>query len=170
MATNKLDQFFDSQGLQPMGTLAHYGIKGMKWGFRRTDSQLARAKSADADLSSDAARAKATMTTIKKTKSVSSVSDADLNHLINRINLEKRYSEVSTSTPKSIKPLATTHKGVKILLGAGKTMNTAISFARSPAGRLIAAKFGLNKTIAAADKAQNLVDVAELARPKKDDN
>jgi hypothetical protein len=143
--------------------LAHYGIKGMKWGFRRTDAQLAKART---DISPDAARAQKTLATIKSTKSVSSVSDADLNHLINRINTEKRYAEIATS--KEVKPLATTHKGIKIALGAGKTMNAAISFARSPAGRLLASKAGLKKVVDVADKAQALADLGEMGRPKKD--
>jgi hypothetical protein len=141
--------------------IAHYGIKGMKWGFRRTDAQLAKART---DISPDAARAQNTMSTIKSTKSLSSVSDADLNHLINRINTEKRYSEAVAATKG--KPLATTHKGIKAALGAGKTLNTAITFARSPAGRLLASKLGLSKAVSAADKAQKLADLGEMARPK----
>lgn len=142
--------------------LAHYGIKGMKWGFRRTDAQLARAK-ATTD-SPDAIRARTTLSTINKSKSLSSVSDSDLNHLINRINLEKRYSEVKATSGKD--PLAKTHSTVKSLLGVGKTLNQAIEFARSPFGRLMASKLNLNQIIATADKAQNLYDVAELKRPK----
>lgn len=161
MATNKLERFFESQGLQPIGTLAHWGVKGMKWGVRRSDAQLAKASTE----SPDAVRARATAATIKKTKSLSSVSDADLNHLVNRINLEKRYSEISKGS--DIKPLKTTHNAAKALLGVGKTMNTAIEFARSPTGRLLASKFGLTGITKTADKAQNLVDVAELSRPKK---
>lgn len=149
--TTKLDKFLIDQGIRPMGTLAHVGIKGMKWGIRRSDAQLARsaAKSAKEALprkneSADAARARVTQSTIKKTKSSSSVSDADLNHLVNRINLEKRYSEI-TSSKNSIPIYKSADKKINALLKVGDTMNKAYNFANSPAGRIVAAKLGLYK-------------------------
>jgi hypothetical protein len=134
--TTKLDNFFKDQGIQPMGTLAHFGIKGQKWGVRRSDSQLS-------SNSADAARAAATQTAIKK-GGVSSVSDADLNHLVNRVNLQKRYSEV-TSTKGNTSLTKTVSKSTKTLLAVGEVMNKAISFANSPAGRILATKVGLYK-------------------------
>jgi hypothetical protein len=134
--TTKLDNFFKDQGIQPMGTLAHFGVKGQKWGVRRSDSQL------DAN-SADAARAASTQAAIKK-GGISSVSDADLNHLVNRVNLQKRYSEV-TSTKGNSSLTKTVSKSTKTLLAVGKTLNSAYEFANSPTGRILAAKVGLYK-------------------------
>lgn len=132
----QLEKFFIEQGLRPMGTLVHYGIKGMRWGIRRSDEELARANSSS---SVDAIRARETLTAIKKSGSLSAASDADLNHLVNRINLEKRYSEIQSSAFEK------GHNQVKTLLSVGDTANKAISFANSPAGKLLASSLGLTK-------------------------
>ena len=198
--STRLDKFFTDQGLRPMGTLIHFGIKGQKWGFRRSDAQLAGGKTGTTvtgvkvatDASgkiistkggsltarldargmniknvplenADATRARTTMATIKKTKSLAAISDSDLNHLVNRLGLEKRYADVT----KTKNPVATTHKTIKTLLGVGKTMNEAVNFARSPTGRLLSSKVGLNKATGLADQAQHLVDLAEANRPTK---
>lgn len=133
----KLEEFFKNQGLQPIGSLAHWGIKGMRWGIRRSDAELARG-------SADAVRAKETATTIKKSGTLSSVSDADLRHLVSRINLEKSYSDAVTVTKSST--AAKTHSSVRSLLGVGDTMNKAIGFANSPAGKLLASALGQKST------------------------
>lgn len=130
--STELETFFKSQGLRPMGTLVHFGIKGMKWGIRRSDAELARISD-----SADAVRAQETMRSIKTSGSLSSVSDSDLNHLVNRLNLEKRYAEVDPSSFQK------GHKQIKNLLSVGETMNQAIRFANSPAGKLLAASLGL---------------------------
>jgi len=110
--------------------IAHFGVKGMKWGFRRTDAQLARAAQQRAD-APDAVRAQETLTAIRSKGSLSAVSDADLNHLVNRLNTEKRYAEINPSAFEK------GHKAVKTTLDVGRTMNEAIKFAKSPAGQLI---------------------------------
>lgn len=78
--------------------LAHYGILGMKWGIRRTEAQLARArgktKSDDADDNE-----KKTSSTSSKKKSVSEMSDDELRKAVNRLQLEKQYRDLS---PKNV--------------------------------------------------------------------
>jgi len=174
--STRLDKFFTDQGLRPMETLIHFGIKGQKWGFRRSDAQLAGGKTGTTvtgvkvatDASgkiistkggsltarldargmniknvplenADATRARTTMATIKKTKSLSAVSDSDLNHLVNRLGLEKRYSEATSKNSVTTKA----HSKVKTLLGIGKTVNEAMKFADSPAGQALASAAGL---------------------------
>jgi len=70
---------------------------------------------------------------------LSAVSDSDLQHLVNRINLEKRFAEVDPST------FDKGHQRLKKALDVGKTMNDAIKFANSPAGNLLASQLGLSK-------------------------
>lgn len=67
--------------------LAHYGIKGMRWGVRRTDKQIARAASADHNTAS-AARDKA------RKGGVKTLSNAELKTLVERMNLEQQYAKV----------------------------------------------------------------------------
>lgn len=226
--TTKLEKFFANQGLQPMGTLIHHGVKGQKWGVRRSDSQLSGGKSSSKSSSgksirerlgirttaektaggqtattasgvkvqtdasgkivsakggkltarldvrgmniknvplanADAIRAKTTLSTIKKTKSLVSVSDSDLNHLVNRLGLEKRYSEATRTTS----PITKTHSSIKTLLGLGNTMNSAIKFAASPAGMLLASKVGLDKAASTAVNAIKVADLANMSDKKK---
>lgn len=72
--------------------LAHYGILGMKWGIRRTEAQLARArgkKTPDEDASDDYKKA-------HSKKSVKSMSDKELRDRLNRLNMEQQYKKLTT--------------------------------------------------------------------------
>lgn len=116
--------------------IVHFGIKGMKWGVRRSDKQLGRTQSGE---SVDGLRAKETLNTIQKTKTLSTVSNDDLNHLVNRLQLEKRFQEVNPSG------FNRTHDRAIKALAVGKTLNQAISFYNSPGGQLIKNLLGLSK-------------------------
>jgi hypothetical protein len=86
-----------------MKDLKHFGIKGMKWGIRRErgpDGTVGGAHPA----SEDAVRAVKTQQTIKATGSLNSVSSKDLQHLVNRMNLEQSYIKMTMeSTPTKTK-------------------------------------------------------------------
>lgn len=73
-------------------TLTHHGIKGMKWGIRRSKAKLARAnKKADRrDWSEDARTASEI-----RTKSVKQMSNAELEKLNKRIQLEQTYAQLN---------------------------------------------------------------------------
>lgn len=81
--------------------LEHYGIKGMKWGVRRTREQIDRArgkrkakgKPVTPTKSQDAERAEATKAKVAK-EGVSSLSNQELQQLNKRLNLEKNYSDL----------------------------------------------------------------------------
>jgi hypothetical protein len=156
--TTNIDEFFKNQGLKPFGTLVHSGIKGMKWGIRRSDAQLSSTKgSSDA---ADAVRAATTQKAITKAKSTSVASDADLNHLVNRLNLEKRYVDIKASTSTSAKA----NSKIKTLLSAGDTMNKALSFAQSPVGKMLGSKLGLSKTMSTGKHTQTAINAAKKAK------
>lgn len=93
--------------------LAHYGILGMKWGVRRTEAQLARArgksKSSSEEESEDYKKA-------HTSKSVKSMSDAELRNRLNRLQMEQQYSKLSSSDVS---------KGKRFLDAAIKTAGTA---------------------------------------------
>lgn len=95
--------------------LAHHGIKGMKWGVRRTEAQLARASESvrkanelEPDkmyvsgkgrktrvLSGEAARAAQLHSVATKNKSSKVLSNKDLEFLNKRLQMEKKYAELT---------------------------------------------------------------------------
>lgn len=74
--------------------LVHHGIKGMKWGVRRTEAQLARArgntKSDEKTSSTSAKKAEPT-----KRKKMSEMSDEELRRVVNRLQLEQQYRNLN---------------------------------------------------------------------------
>lgn len=108
--------------------LAHYGVKGMRWGVRRpegsgpvavttreTPGRKVRASGGQGHKpSEDAVRATVLKQRAKKS-SVHSLSNKDLQDLVTRMNLEKQYSTLKGDNAFK--------KGVQItrdLVGAGK--------------------------------------------------
>lgn len=118
----------------PLSSLAHFGVKGMKWGVRRTPAQLDSA-------SSDVVEVTAAKAKISSNRgSTAPLSNKELQSVVTRMNLEQQYSRLTTtpSTAAKIK------KGAKAVGGAatgalaiGVTVNRAMQFAASPAGRVL---------------------------------
>ena len=61
--------------------LYHYGIKGMKWGIRRTPAQLGHRP--------------AKTTTSQRKSEMKKMSDTELRNRINRIQMEKQYMQLT---------------------------------------------------------------------------
>lgn len=95
--------------------LSHYGRKGMKWGVRRSDAQLAResGKGQNDDNPSKAKPAADKTTSTKglsKKTDTSKLSDAQLKAAVNRLNMEQQYAKLTER--KSI-----AEKGAEFLTG-----------------------------------------------------
>lgn len=82
-------------------TLIHYGVKGMKWGVRRTEAQLARARGERwnplKSVKKKTATQKSSSTTSEK-KKVSDMSDDELRRTVNRLQLEKQYAQLNAKS------------------------------------------------------------------------
>lgn len=106
-----------SSNLDFDNVLSHYGVKGMKWGVRRTPEQLGRARKArkarkaaakeqkkvdrTRPASEDAVKA-ATYRRVAKNAGTSSLSNQELDALLKRVNLEERYVAALGADQKSL--------------------------------------------------------------------
>ena len=93
--------------------LQHYGILGMKWGVRRSTSDLKRSSNRKKNWSEDAR----TASELKK-KKTKELSNAELKKLNERTRLEQEYSRLNPNIVK---------KGWKVVAGTAGVMGTTIS-------------------------------------------
>lgn len=82
--------------------LMHYGIKGMKWGVRRTEAQLARARGSSRydilDKSTPVKSSSRSSSSSSEKKSIKDMSEDELRKKVNRLELEKRYKDLTKAT------------------------------------------------------------------------
>lgn len=97
--------------------LAHHGIKGMRWGVRRSEKQLHSGKGTN--VSEDHANAAAAKAKVKK-HGVKSLSNKELQDVINRMNLEQSYAR-SKEAESSKGRFKKGHETVKTILDVGST-------------------------------------------------
>lgn len=98
--------------------LMHYGILGMKWGVRRSEAQLARARGKKTETSADDKEKTARKTDVKNRRTMS---EADLRKKIERLKLEKQLKELTSEDLSPGRKMAT-----EILKSAGsKVLATA---------------------------------------------
>lgn len=74
--------------------LFHYGIKGMKWGVRRTEAQLARVRGERLP-SENNQKAGVSKSSSSAKKKVSEMSDDELNRAVRRLQLEEQYKRLN---------------------------------------------------------------------------
>lgn len=77
-------------GIEPDNPVKHYGVRGMKWGVRRTREQRSEAKKQEAQRHQDSARARELMK-----KKVSSLSNEELAFVNQRRQLEANYAKLN---------------------------------------------------------------------------
>lgn len=129
-------------------TLAHYGIKGMQWGVRRTPEQLGhRTKTRTVKKSKVKPKSKKKEESSESKKKTSTMSDEELRQAISRLELEKRYKELA----RSIEP-AKSNSGKKFVESVLKKSgeNIATQFTTYAMGTII-----------------NKVAGSEIVNPKK---
>jgi 2'-5' RNA ligase len=128
-----------------MGELAHYGVKGMKWGVRRDDSGSSGGGSARVPAASaDHKTAEASQRRIDA-GGTRSLSNQELQGLINRMNLEKQYHTMVSQHPTELDNGINT---VKKVLKVGKTVEDVRKFMGTPTGKAV--KTGLKVAFTAA--------------------
>lgn len=117
----------ESKDMTLENALAHHGVKGMKWGVRRSDDQLRRARG---DISEDYLLSRKH----KKTP-VRALSNSQLKALNERLQLERNNNDLQSRSA-----LAKIKKGTAIaaaVLAVGTTVTTAYNFSQSPAGKAV---------------------------------
>lgn len=117
----------------------HSGIKGMKWGVRRSRKELAKLRQGPSDDAKEAHKALVK----SKISGVEALSNKELNTLNQRLNLEQSYARLSYNPSKLKKGL----DAVSGMLKAGNTVNEAVKFAESPVGKKMVANMTKKKTI-----------------------
>lgn len=116
--------------------LSHAGIKGMKWGVRRyqnKDGSLTPAGRKRYNSMSDDAKTAYNL----KQKKVSSMSNAELKKLNERIRLEQEYSRLNPSTiNKGLKVAAGVAAGLGTVAGLYNNSKTIIDIGKKVVGAI----------------------------------
>jgi len=129
-----------------MAALTHYGVKGMKWGVRRSDAQLAAAPAARAPRMSEDARTATKLQDKADFKGTGTLSNQEMRQLLERMDLERRYDQ-AISSPSGKNPIDAGHDQVKKILAMGQTYEKARKFMETPTGKAV--KTGVKAAAAA---------------------
>lgn len=135
--------------------LNHYGVKGMHWGVRKSDSSGGGSGSAPKAaqkprMSEDAKNVEKAFGKIER-GGTDALSNHELQSIVTRMNLEQQFDRLSSSpSPQQQHALDRGHSAVKQMLGVGKTINDVHKFMNSPAGKALKGAFTVAKVGAAA--------------------
>lgn len=128
------------------GTLSHYGVKGMKWGVRRSDAQLAAAPTRAPRMSEDA-RTATRLQDKADFKGTGTLSNHEMRQLLERMDLERRYDQAIGTPSGGSNPIDRGHDQVKKILAYGQTYEKARKFMETPTGKAV--KTGVKAAAAA---------------------
>ena len=117
--------------------LEHFGVKGMRWGVRKQPETVSTGVSKKTT-SSDAALANRITAKAQKL-GISSLSNAELLALSQRLQLERQYSSL-TALPATKSGMDKVNDVLKVV----NTVNNVIKIAQSPVGK---AAISLGKTV-----------------------
>lgn len=136
--------------------LKHHGIKGMRWGVRRTPEQLGHEKNGS---QSGGKSGSPTQNSEDQKKRTQTMSDEELRSRINRLNMEEQYANLVARQKQR-----DTSFVQNLLMNAGKqlatqSLNTIISKAINKAG---------DKIFAEKKKSFNITDYKDMDVSKMD--
>lgn len=127
------------QGMKVVGdVLAHYGVKGMKWGVRRADSGGGSSSSpapakTSRPASADVKNVDSHRETIKS-GGTRALSNKELREVVERMNLDQQYAGLVGREPTKI---SRGHEAVKKSLTLAKTGQDIYNVVNSPAGKAL---------------------------------
>lgn len=140
--------------------LEHHGIRGMKWGVRRSQRELNSSgpqepeawrnpKTGKINLSktrggqgfapSTDAKEAVRLAVIASKSGTQALDNQQLKSLNNRLQLEQSYAKLNPKSPGKVKR---GQKFTKEILSIGTTVNEIIAFANSPAGKALKDSMG----------------------------
>ena len=114
--------------------LAHFGVKGMRWGVRKTvrsavaGKVAARRSAKNAHQSEDAQAANAASSKLKKT-GIKSLTNKEIKTLNERMQLEQSLRNLQANQPNTFRR---GHAVVKEIVGVGQTAVGVFNLANSP--------------------------------------
>jgi len=140
--------------------LRHYGVKGMKWGVRRTPAQLGHIirRSGRTSMPGKKGAAKKTASSSKAAapqKKVSDLTDDEIRKRISRLELEKRYRELSKDEEKK-----KTNRGKKFCTDVLETIgkNTLTNLGTQAANHIIGDAINKIAGVSSSDAAHRIVN------------
>ena len=128
-------------------TLKHYGITGMKWGIRRFQNKDGTRTPAGKKRYDGDETPKKTTKEEPKQRTVKDLSDTELQARIRRLDLEKRYKDLSTSVnpPKSTRGKDFALRVIE-KIGENKLVNIGTQAATKGLGELINKAFKVDSS------------------------
>lgn len=133
--------------------LEHHGIKGQRWGVRRRrgangelvpvttqtnrSGQITKTSGGQNHPTHEDARRALTSRQVAASSGTHALSTQELRTLVNRMNLEQQYAQLSSSKSSRAK-IRNGTSAARDILAVGNTINEAHKFATSPAGKAVA--------------------------------
>lgn len=119
-------------------TLAHHGVKGMRWGVRKESRVgVSKSKGTEVPASDDAKKANTYHNTAHH-HGTAALSNQELQHLVNRLNLERQYKQLrpTTGSEKAAKVVA----DVLTNVGKQQVARVANDYAGKQVGNILKTK------------------------------
>jgi hypothetical protein len=116
--------------------IAHHGVKGMKWGVRKSGSS-----DSSSHVSEDHARVEQHKAVIKQ-HGLKALSNNHLQEVNTRMNLEQQYRDLNSKKPNKFD---TGHKHIKKILSTGKTLNDIHNTLNGPVGKAVKTAYKAKK-------------------------